>query len=92
VIIYDGAGNQITTVQHEEVDDEGNLSIASRLPLTLELQSGGDDFVSFSYGDQSWTCDDSDGGAHTCTLGNGKRKGMCAISLVWVYKLIDDRL
>jgi hypothetical protein len=79
LIIYDGAGNQITTVQHQEVDDEGKLSITSRLPLTLELQSGGDDadFVSFSYGDQSWTCDGSDGGDHTCTLGNGKRKGKC---------------
>ncbi|KAJ4345391.1 uncharacterized protein N0V89_011521 [Didymosphaeria variabile] len=77
VVIYDGAGNQITTVQHQEVDDEGNLSITSRLPVTLELHSGGDDadFVSFDYGDQAWTCDDNDGGDHACTLGNGKEKG-----------------
>ena len=75
--MYDGAGKQISKTQHEEVDDAGNLSITSRLPLTLELHSGNDDadFVSFNYGDQSWSCDDDDGGAHACTLGNGKEKG-----------------
>lgn len=75
--MYDGAGNQFHKVQHQEVDDNGNLSIGSKLPYTLELHSGNDDadFVSFDYADQSWSCDDEDGGAHLCTLGNGKENG-----------------
>lgn len=77
VIMYDGAGKQIGHTQREEVDDNGNLQINSRLPYGLILHSGqrDEDFVSFEYAGQSWSCDDNDGGAHSCTLGNGQENG-----------------
>lgn len=77
VVIFDGAGAQIGHIQHAAVDNSGLLNVPSRLPNVLAVHAGqGDqDFVSFTYGAQSWTCDGSDGGGHLCTLGNGQNYG-----------------
>lgn len=77
ITLYDAEGNQIGHVQHKEVDEGGHLSMTSQLPYTLDLSSGqsDEDFVSFCYAGQCWTCDDGDGGNHGCTLGNGKENG-----------------
>lgn len=77
VVIHDYAGEQIGHIQHASVGDDGGLSVSSRLPAMLTLHAGGNDqdFVSFAYMGQSWTCDDNDGGPHACTLGNGQNYG-----------------
>lgn len=77
VVMYDSVGKQIGHVQRAEVDENGHLSITSKLPFTLELSSGDNDqaFVSFAYNGQTWSCDDNDGGTHECTLGDGPEWG-----------------
>ncbi|KAF2635693.1 hypothetical protein P280DRAFT_473621 [Massarina eburnea CBS 473.64] len=77
VVMYDAAGKQIGHTQRDEVDDSGTLTVTSRLPYVLILHSGqnDNDFVSFEYAGQSWSCDDNDGGDHSCTLGNGQEHG-----------------
>ncbi|KAH8165596.1 hypothetical protein CIB48_g2650 [Xylaria polymorpha] len=58
VQIFDGAGDQIGSVQKHEVDDAGGLAVYSKLPYALTLQVGGadEDPVSFSYGAATWLC------------------------------------
>ena len=77
VVIYDAAGKQLAHRQGEEVREDGIIEITSRLPSVLILQAGpnDNDFVSFKYAGQSWSCDDNDGGDHGCTLGNGEEHG-----------------
>lgn len=77
VTLYDGDKNQVGHIQKQAVDGSGHLSMSSALPYTLDLTAdGGDgDPVSFCYGDECWSCDGDDGGAHGCTLGNGKEDG-----------------
>jgi hypothetical protein len=77
LIIYDAQGAQIGNAHKAAVDVNGMLVISSRLPEDIIINVGtrDEDFVSVRYGDQSWVCDDNDGGAHKCTLGNGKNYG-----------------
>ncbi|KAI1380127.1 hypothetical protein F4677DRAFT_405916 [Hypoxylon crocopeplum] len=77
VQIFDGAGDQIGSVQKQAVDETGHLNVYSKLPYTFVVSSGDNDDapVSFSYAGQSWTCDGSNGGAHLCNLGDGKANG-----------------
>ncbi|KAI2616261.1 hypothetical protein GGR54DRAFT_237918 [Hypoxylon sp. NC1633] len=78
VQIYDGAGDQIGHVQKAQVDSDGHLSVFSKLPLTLVLDTGRQDVspVHFSYGTQSWSCGSGDfNSPNKCTLGNGKAHG-----------------
>ncbi|ORY58227.1 uncharacterized protein BCR38DRAFT_478034 [Pseudomassariella vexata] len=77
VIIYDASGDQIGSLSKANVDGNGDLAMYSKLPATLLIHVGDtdDDPVSFAYNGQSWTCDDTDGGDHACTLGNGQEYG-----------------
>ncbi|KAL1595302.1 hypothetical protein SLS60_009992 [Paraconiothyrium brasiliense] len=77
IVMFDAAKKQIGHIQREEVDENGEIHFESRLPSTLILRSGqkDEDFVSFEYAGQTWSCDNDDGGAHLCTLGNGKEHG-----------------
>jgi hypothetical protein len=77
ITLYDGAGAQIGHVQKREVDEGGYLSMTSPLPYTLDLSSGqkDEDPVSFCYAGECWSCDDGNGGAHGCTLGDGPENG-----------------
>ncbi|KAI2606592.1 hypothetical protein GGR54DRAFT_438991 [Hypoxylon sp. NC1633] len=80
VQIFDGAGDQIGHVAKAPVDATGHLSVNSKLPYTLVLDTGPNDDapVQFAYSDQSWTCDGSKEASksgHLCTLGTGKVHG-----------------
>ncbi|KAI0467601.1 hypothetical protein F4859DRAFT_494028 [Xylaria cf. heliscus] len=77
--IFDGAGDQIGSVQKQEVDDAGGLAVYSKLPyaLTLKVGAGDEDPVSFSYGAATWLCtgDKDKEGDHHCNLGEGDAHG-----------------
>ncbi|KAI0134571.1 hypothetical protein BJ170DRAFT_205328 [Xylariales sp. AK1849] len=75
--IFDSQGDDMGSVSKQAVNDAGTLSVDSGLPYTVEVstKTSDDDFVSICYANQCWTCDGSDGGAHDCTLGNGKDYG-----------------
>ena len=77
IVIYDADKKQIAHTQREEVDDDGTITMKTRLPHDLILRSGknDNDFVSFEYNGVKWSCDDDDGGKHYCTLGNGPEHG-----------------
>lgn len=53
----------MTTVEMLQVDENGDLSIASPLPYTFDIKTkGGDnDNVDMCYADQCWTCPGEDG-------------------------------
>jgi hypothetical protein len=91
IVMFDADGKQICHIQREDVDHNyDDDSMTSRLPYILEIHTGNNDndFVSFSYGSQSWTCDDHDGGAYSCTLGNepehGYENGCAARFAPWI--------
>lgn len=53
----------MTTVEMLQVDENGDLSIASPLPYAFDIKTkGGDnDNVDMCYADQCWTCPGEDG-------------------------------
>ncbi|CAJ2505382.1 Uu.00g127760.m01.CDS01 [Anthostomella pinea] len=75
--IFDGAGDQIGHTGKTEVDDSGFISLASKLPNQVVFQVGAvdSDPLKACYASDCWTCDDGDGGAHACNVGNGPRNG-----------------
>lgn len=64
--MYDGQGTEFYNELYKEVDDNGDISITSLLPWTLDIKTGPEDndFVEICYSDQCFTCDDNDGGGH----------------------------
>lgn len=64
--VFDGEGNDIYHEVHQEVDENGRISVKSMLPYTIEIQTTGEDndFVNICYASQCFSCDDDDGGNH----------------------------
>jgi hypothetical protein len=64
--LFDGKGRSFYHERYMEVDAEGRLSIQSALPYTVEIMTTieDNDFVSFCYAGQCWSCDNNDGGVH----------------------------
>lgn len=75
--MFDAAGAQIGHIDKTPVADDGTLAMSSKLPYLLTFKVGAydSDPVQFCYAGECWSCDDHDGGAHLCTLGNGKQNG-----------------
>ncbi|SPO01391.1 uncharacterized protein DNG_04067 [Cephalotrichum gorgonifer] len=75
--IFDGKGKSIYNKLYQEVNEQNVLSVWTVLPYSIEIQAGNNDkdFVNICYAGQCFSCDDNDGGAHGCTLGNGKEYG-----------------
>jgi hypothetical protein len=70
VDIFDADKKLIGNIDKLETDNEGRISMTSRLPWTFEITSGKADenFVGMCYSDQCWQCDDSDGGGHSWSV------------------------
>lgn len=62
VTILDANENEMTTVELKQVDENGDASLTSPLPHTLDIKTtGGDnDEVKMCYADQCWSCPGDD--------------------------------
>ncbi|KAL8796249.1 MAG: hypothetical protein Q9195_001364 [Heterodermia aff. obscurata] len=83
VIIYDAAKAPIGQISKQAVPDDGSntLNMDSNLPYVLEIHAPGPDdaAVTFNYGADSWSSDDSS----RCSMGaydSGSRNGDCGFT------------
>ena len=60
--LLDHNKNEMTMVNQKQVDENGNYSLTSPLPYTLEIKTTGEDNdpVRMCYADQCWTCPGDD--------------------------------